>query len=129
MSLIKLFALSTLVLAFSAVGINKVEAADVFNKVCQEKPNSTVCQDKEGGGNPIFGADGVLTKIVNIVTILVGIAAVLTIILAGIKLITSGSNPQEVTVAREMILYAIVAVGIAALAQAIVQLFLNRVFN
>jgi hypothetical protein len=128
MKFIKLFVFSTLMLAFTAGGAHKVEAADVFNKVCQEKPNSTVCQDKEGGGNPIFGPAGILTKIVNIVTMLVGIAAVIMIILGGIKLITSGSNPQDVTVAREMILYAIVAVVIASLAQAIVRLFLNKVF-
>jgi heme A synthase len=104
----------------------KAEAANVFNDVCSERPNSTVCKDATSGGNPIFGNDGVLTKIVNLVTIIVGIVAVITIILAGIKFITSGSNPQEVTVAREMILYAIVAIAIAVLAQAIIRLFINR---
>lgn len=137
MKFIKLFVFSAVMLTFTTAGAYKVEAADVFNKPCNEESiqklpmdqRPSVCQDKEGGGNPIFGSDGILTKIVNIVTMLVGIAAVIMIILGGLKLITSGSNPQDVTAAREMILYAIVAVVIAALAQAIVRLFLNRIFN
>ena len=135
MKLIQKLLFGTLAMAALGLNFNTVMAADVFKDVCTQRPNSTVCKDKkpEDGvsqedQNPLFGKNGVITKIVNLITIIVGIAAVITIIYAGIKFITSGSNPQEVTVAREMIIYAIVAVVIAAIAQAIVQLFINRLF-
>lgn len=141
---LKFFFISSVFLVVFAGGY-RAEAADLFGEVCEGKGGATVCRDVKPGDteeckqdnnskackdsqNPIFGKNGVITKIVNLITIIVGIAAVITIILAGIKFITSGSNPQEVTVAREMIIYAIVAVVIAAIAQAIVQLFINRLF-
>jgi hypothetical protein len=45
--------------------------------------------------------------------------AVFYIILAGIKFVTSGDNPDEVAKARSMILYAAVGIGVALLARAV----------
>jgi Type IV secretion system pilin len=121
MRIIKLF-----LLTFSSLGIllmaSPVYAVDTFDEVCKQPraQDSTVCKGKElGGKNPLFGPDGVITAVIEIVSIIVGIAAVIVIILGGLKFITSGSNPQEVTKARETILYAIVGLAIAALAQII----------
>jgi len=48
--------------------------------------------------------------------------AVFYIILAGIKFVTSGDNPEEVAKARSMILYAAVGIGVALLARAVPSL-------
>ncbi len=107
-------------------------AADLFgnNYVCNDPQakakNPAACQDSAGNTNPLYGKDGIITKIINILTIIVGIAAIFTIIFAGLKFITSGSNPQEVSKAREMIIYAVIGVFIAAIAQAIVRLVLSK---
>jgi len=77
--------------------------------------------------NPLFGKDGVITRITNILSIAVGILATLGIILAGFKFITSGTNPQEVGKAREMIIYAAIALVLAASAQLIVRFFLFKI--
>jgi len=45
--------------------------------------------------------------------------AVFYIILAGIKFVTSGDNPDEVSKARSMILYAAIGIGVALLARAV----------
>lgn len=97
----------------------------------------TACQQKnavigdpsttDGDKNPLFGDDGILTKIVTILSILVGIGAVIGIMLGGLKFITSGSNPQEVSKAREIIIYAVVGLFVAALAQVIVRVFLTKI--
>ncbi len=111
-------------------------ATDVFKDVCNSsggngtQQNSTVCQSKTGtdpAKNPLYGPDGVLTTAVNILSIAVGIVAVVMIILAGLKFVTSGSNPQEVTKARETIIYALAGVVIAVLAQIIVQFVLKSI--
>ncbi len=123
-----LFAMSLgLLFCFSAPAL---AAEDVFQDVCS-KPNassSTVCKSKNlGGQNPIFGPQGVMTSVINIVSTIVGIVAFIMILVGGFKLITSGSNPQDVSKARETIIYAIVGLIIAALAQVIVQFVLKRI--
>lgn len=111
-----------------------VGAVDVFNKDVCERPEaaqSTVCKDKEidkGGKqqNPIIGNDGILTTIINLLTVIVAIVSVIMIILAGLKLVTSGTNPQDVSNARERILYAVIALAVAALAQALVRFIVAK---
>lgn len=127
--------LSIFIASFSLLGmvafvVPAHAGTDVFEGVCS-KPGadaSTVCKAKKlDGQNPLFGPQGVMTAVISIVSIIVGIVALVTILLGGFKFITSGSNPQDVAKAREMIIYAIVGLIIAALAQVIVQFILKRI--
>lgn len=107
-------------------------SSDILDDVCRKKPDAAACEDRVGDSkkvdqNPIYGPNGIITKIVDVLTILVGITAVIAIITAGIKFITSGSNPQEVTKSRELIIYAIVGLILAAFAQIIVRYVLANV--
>ncbi len=109
-----------------------VSAADIFNKnVCErgKAADSTVCKDKslDKDENPLFGPEGVLTRVTTILSVIVGIAAVIAIILAGLKYITSSTNPQDLSVARERIIYALVALVVAASAQLLVRFVLGNV--
>lgn len=109
----------------------KSYAADLFGNehVCGGNTgteSAAACQDSKGNTNPLYGKDGIITKLINVLTILVGVVAVFTIMYAGLKFVTSGSNPQEVSKAREMIIYAVVAIFVASTAQAIVRLILYK---
>ncbi len=123
--LVSLFCLGIISLPASAIAAD----VDVFGDICQRNnQQSSACEDKNlGGQNPIYGPDGFITKIVNIISIMVGIAAVISIILAGAKFVSSGNNPEEVTKAREYIQYALIALVVAALTQAMVRLILSRI--
>lgn len=125
-----LLALATFVsmLMVSTAPVLAQSKVDVFSEVCKKAPDSTACKEKTEGkkSNPIYGADGILTKVINLLSIVVGIAAVLAIMVAGLKFITSGSNPQQVTVAREMVLYAVVGLIVAALAQLLIRFVLGK---
>ena len=105
-----------------------VHAVDPVNKsICDEAPDSAVCKDMDvGGQNPLFGPQGFLTKIINLLSIIVGIVAVIMIIIAGLRFITSGSNPQDVSNARERVVYAIVALIVAAFAQVMVRFIIGK---
>lgn len=101
---------------------------DVFSEVCKNNANkSAVCKETKSTENPLFGPNGVITYAIKFMSVLVGVAAVIILILAGLKFITSGSNPQDVSKAREMIIYAIAGIIIALTAQIIVNFFLNRI--
>lgn len=102
---------------------------ELFHEVCKQKPNSSVCKDADlDGQNPLYGPNGVITSIANILSILIGIAAVIGIIVAAIKMITNGNNPQEVSQARDLVIYAIIGLILAAAAQGLVRLVLQRIF-
>lgn len=128
---LSLMAVSSLAFA-SLLLVPAVHAADVFGDVCEGAgANSTVCKEKraqeDGNKNPLFGPDGFITFIINLMSALVGIAAVIMIILAGLKFVTSGSNPQDVSNAREMVIYAVAGLAIAVSAQLIVRVFLEKI--
>lgn len=81
---------------------------------------STGCQSS---GTDI---NGILKFALNILSIIVGIVAVIMIIIAGLKFITSNGEASNVASAKNTILYAVVGIIIVALAQIIVQFVLKK---
>ena len=62
-----------------------------------------------------------IQHIVNLLSVVGGIAAVIVIIYAGFRLVTSGGSPDGVKSGKNAIIYAIIGLIIIALAQAIVH--------
>lgn len=65
-------------------------------------------------------------KIVNLISIVVGVVAVVMIIFGGFRYITSGGDSGKVGNAKNSLIYAIVGLIIVALAQLIVRFVLNQ---
>jgi len=96
------------------------------NANAAKKP--TVCgENGAGGSNPLFGPGGILTTVVQILTIIIGIASVFTIIIAGLRMIVSNGDSNTINVARNAIIYAAAGLAITAAAQAIVTFVLSRI--
>lgn len=85
------------------------------------------CEAGTGQGDSDF--QELAAKIVNILSIIVGIVAVIMIIFGGFKYITSGGESSNVSGAKNTLIYAIVGLIIVALAQFIVHFVLNNVGN
>ena len=66
------------------------------------------------------------TTIVDIFSLIVGIVAVIMIIIAGLRYITSGGEAQNVTNAKNTILYAIVGLVVVVFAQTIVKFVITK---
>ncbi|MGH7156729.1 MAG: pilin [Candidatus Saccharimonadales bacterium] len=64
--------------------------------------------------------------IVTVLSVLVGVAAVIMIIIAGLRYVTSAGSAEGAKSARNMLLYAIIGLVIVALAQIIVHFVLNQ---
>jgi hypothetical protein len=92
------------------------------NKVCQDTSipqsvrDAAGCSDTSSDTLPSH-----LKSIIDAVIALVGIIAVLVIVVGGQRLVTSSGDPQKVNQAKNMILYAVIAVIIASLAYAIIN--------
>lgn len=73
------------------------------------------------------GLSNVIKTVINIISIVAGMAAVIMIIIGGLRYITSGGDSSKVASAKGAIIYAIVGLIIVALAQFIVRFVLSRV--
>lgn len=71
----------------------------------------------------------IVHTIVNFLSAIVGIVAVIMIIVGGLRYVTSGGNDSSVTAAKNTILYAIIGLVIVALAQIIVRFTLSKLTN
>jgi len=67
------------------------------------------------------GVDNLLNTIVQILSLVVGVAAIIMIIVAGFKYITSGGDAGKISSAKNTLIYALVGVAVAALAQFLVH--------
>lgn len=128
----------TLLMLVPAGQVALAAFVDPFQDVCTTTPEATVCTEKNKEqttkSNSIYGPNGILTKIVRIVSILVGIAAVIMIIVGGLKYALSGGYRgnssgagNKVVAAQNTIIYAVVGLVVALLAQAIVIFVLSKV--
>lgn len=106
-----------------------VAAVDVFGACSKSTANSAngtdVCNatNKPTSDNPIIT---IIATAINILSIIIGFAAVVMIIVSGITFVLSGSDPQAVARARSGIIYALAGVVIVAFSQAIVKFVLDK---
>lgn len=85
--------------------------------------------DETGGAPTHCGADGVKNAIgvaVNILSLIVGVAAIIAIINAGFKYITSGGEAGKVSNAKNTLVYAVIGIAIAVLAQLLVRVVITQ---
>lgn len=121
-------------LALMGIASGNVRAAvDVFNNsdktgVCSGDPATKpdFCKDTTVNENPITGPNGIMTKIIQVLAILVGITAVIMLIISGIRLSASGGDPQAVKAARTGVIYSLVGIAVAVAAQAIVTFVIGK---
>lgn len=105
-------------------------AAQATDPVCQHtnqaeqpgicKPGSSSTQD------PLVGRDGILTKAVFILGVVVGVCAIIVIVISGLRFIISAGDSNSVSAARRSLIFAVVALVVAATAQLIVAFVLNN---
>lgn len=102
-------------------------SADIKNSLCSGanlKLNDPSGCNADGTVNE-NKLNKLIAKVINIVSVIVAVVAVIMIIVGGFKYITSGGDSNNVTGAKNTILYAIIGLIIVALAQFIVKFVLN----
>lgn len=118
-------------ISMSVISVHSASAVNVLNGPCSGSASgSAVCQDSQAtqqGGNPIYGPSGVITEVVNILSLIVGVTAIIMIIISGLRMVLSGGNSSSTNSARSALIVALVGLLIAAFAQALVAFVLNRI--
>lgn len=100
-------------------------AYNPLGQACSGASSSTACGTT--GGNTIYGPGSVLEKTTLIIASIGGIAAVIVIIVAGFRMITSGGNAQSVEGARNALVGAVVGLLIIITAASIITFVINKI--
>ena len=119
-----------LVAAMCILALPIATAAVPINGEACDGVQSAVCSDSEfaerNDVNPLVGKDGIITKVVTFLGFVVGVISVIILIVAGIRFAINGSNASEVTKARNTVIYAVVGIVVALVAQGVVQFILVK---
>jgi hypothetical protein len=125
------------ILLVTSVGL----AVPVYAQDAQQQIDNGLCagsnlqftetpgQCQVAGSDATSKINDIVHTIVNFLSAIVGIVAVIMIIVGGLRYVTSGGNDTSVTAAKNTILYAIIGLVIVALAQIIVRFTLSKLTN
>lgn len=107
-----------------------VQARDLNEEVCEpgfvtsaDKP--VFCNDVSTG-NPIFGPDGIITRITQGFVYAAGAISVIVMVVGGIRYALSAGDPNGTKGAKDSILYAAVGLAVALFAQGIIAFVLSK---
>jgi len=109
--------------SFAAVSCNHVQ-----NEISVGLKEATGGETGYGcGGNATIrtGIKNIAVQAVNIISIIVGVVAIIMIIYGGFKYITSGGESNNISTAKNTLIYAIIGLIVVALAQVIVHWVLD----
>lgn len=112
-----------LAIAVAIVGtsVTAVGAEDALTP-CDLDSGSSLCSDS--GDVNKSESDNLIKNILNILLYIVGAAAVIVIIIAGIRYTVSSGNQQAVEGAKKMLIGGVIGVAVAVFAYAIVNFVL-----
>ena len=73
--------------------------------------------------------DNTLSNVVNLLSAIAGVIAVIMIVVAGFKYTTAAGDSGKISSAKTTLIYAIVGVIIVGISQILVRFVLNKTFN
>jgi hypothetical protein len=114
---------AVLSLSFFAAPLLQPAFADCPNPDTAQTPKDQVLSSlgTTGGDCNGQGVSNLLNTVVSILSYIVGVAAIIVLILSGMKYITSGGDSGKVASAKNTLIYALIGIAIAALAQFLVH--------
>lgn len=119
---------AALVLSLVAVPLltfsTPVAAQSAQNEICSGLGQAGGSCGGGGGGKSINHA---IAAAVNILSLVAGVAAVIMLIIGGLRFITSSGDTGNVATAKNTIIYALVGLVVVAIAQFIVHFVLAKV--
>lgn len=121
------------VLFFLSVIVSGLMLLATFSQqsaLAQDEAN-TACGGIEAAGGDCNGGEdqlnNVIQSVIEILLFVVGIAAVISLIIGGIKYVVSGGDQQAVASAKNTIIYSIVGLIVAVVAYALVSFVFGEV--
>ena len=102
----------------------------VLPAIANAATKNDICQGVALTGGTCTGGDTdinkVIQQVINILSIIVGVIAVIMIIIGGLRYITSGGDSNNISGAKNTIIYAVIGLVVVAMAQVIVRFVLSK---
>ncbi len=113
-------------LAIPFLAVSPVHAQfDPFADICDPSTADAAACSTNGKDDPLSGSDGLIMKAVMILSYATGAAAVIMVILGGLKFITANGDANSVSSARNTVLYALIGIVVFAASQLIVRFVIS----
>ncbi|MBQ3464622.1 hypothetical protein IJH15_00130 [Candidatus Saccharibacteria bacterium] len=87
------------------------------------------CNPTQGGANCVTDPDAVITGAINWFIAIAGLASVIFLVYGGVQYMTSSGDTGKTQKAKQMILYALIGLGIVALSFSITAFVSNMIRN
>ena len=121
---------SLLIIPIMALGVSAALQINNVNVVrATDMSLSGGVSSSQGDDVPKDLAGDVFKNIVNILLFIIGAVSVIMLIYGGIRYTTSGGNANNVTAAKNTIMYSIIGLVVAILAFAVVQFVVTQVMD
>ena len=114
---IKSIALATLCAAVITIG----GLVTVCTPVYADASDEVQAGFEAAGGTGSESLTSIVGTVINTMLFIVGILSVIMIIYAGIRFITAGGNAQQVSTAKNILIYSVVGLVISIIAYAVVN--------
>lgn len=119
--------LTALVFAFAVFGVVIVASNPALAQPAKEAACEGVgAATGSGCTAPGPSVQSIIATVIRILSIVVGVIAVIMIIIGGLRYITANGDSNSINAAKNTILYAIIGLVVAAMAQIIVSFVLNQ---
>lgn len=99
--------------------------SDETKKIC----NINDAENVSGSEKGLLAKNGIVKKILNLLSWITGFLAAVYVIVGGFKVITSGGDSDSVASGRKMILYALVGIAVVISSNLIINLVIGAVNN
>ena len=122
MQRIKHLIISSVMALMMGVGLVPALATHAFaqtaqQQACQAINGNTGCTSPAGSPD----ISSIIKTVINILSIVVGVAAIIMIIIGGLRYVTSGGDASSTASAKNTIIYALVGLVVAVFAQFLVR--------
>ena len=120
-----------LILACSTIFSSVAFAATSLFDVCTNSNSDTTsqsaaCASKYDTNNPISGSNSIIVKITNFIALIAGLAAVILLIIAGIKYITSQGDTAGVKAAKASLINVLIGILVIVLGRQLIVYVVSR---
>jgi len=121
--------IASFIVAMFLFSVAKVNAVNPYGDFCQNgAQDSAVCtQQAQQTANPISGAGSLVDKIVNTLSIVAGIIAVVMVMVGGLQMITANGEAEKFAKARKTLIYAGVGLIIVVSSRIIIGFVLGKI--
>ncbi len=124
--------LSLLIIGLTGMSLFLIPATvgaveDPLNDACGGSgaaSDSAACSSRSPVNNPVVS---VIVDVIQILLTVIGVVAVIVIMVAGFRYVTSSGDPGTINAAKNTILFAVIGLVIAVSAQIIIAFVLNEI--